>query len=138
MSFYFLCEIIFLSFIVVKSLNKLPKIFVKNCDFMLIFVYFRYLVIILQLYSDQESNYFKISRVQKLYVYSANKLKNKKKSTNDSSFEMILFNFRSVMLIFINAKVAQMIMNNNRKNIISIILEDTDHFVVVVNMWKSS
>ena len=42
------------------------------------------------------------------------------------------------MLIFINAKVAQMIMNNNRKNIISIILEDTDHFVVVVNMWKSS
>ena len=40
---------------------------------------------------------------------------------------MILFNFRSVMLIFINAKVAQMIMNNNGKNIISIILEDTDY-----------
>ena len=51
---------------------------------------------------------------------------------------MFLFNFRSVVLIFINAKVTQMIMNIDRKTIILIILEDTDHFVVVVNMWKLS
>ena len=39
---------------------------------------------------------------------------------------MFLFNFRSVVLIFINAIVAQMIMYYNRKTIISIILEDRE------------
>ena len=56
---------------------------------------------------------------------------------------MFLFNFRSVVLIFINAKVAQMIMNYNRKTIISIILEDREkslrrrHYVEVVMIFST-